>query len=335
LVGAELGQARRHRGRLASEVGIHLNGAWYDRLPAVTAEIDCGGARHRITWRSGRLVLEDHDVVAEQSLVALGAKPPMCLELLDAWRARRDSELVCDLLLRDGTISSEELALSRARHESELDSARSMAQRMRAHVRDQPDRAERVRLAERQAVERLEREARLWAITLTEGLPPRLRRALALSVIHKIERQWDDEGFRREHARDVEPALTALAIPPFEQSARQWSRNLKPYRGFAAHAGLLGPGEEPACALWADRAIVHATVSLPLSWFADVWARGIALVDGYFVMAVTDSSADGMKLRVLAVRFVEGDEWKRLKPLEAPALLTRGRVSEWHLHWVV
>ena len=59
---------------------------WYDRLAAATAEIDCGGAQHRITWRRGKLVLEDHDVLSERSLVALGSKPPRCLEVLDAWR---------------------------------------------------------------------------------------------------------------------------------------------------------------------------------------------------------------------------------------------------------
>lgn len=316
-------------------MGTHLNPAsrrWYERLPAVTAEIDCGGVGHRISWRRGRLVLEDHDVLAERSLTALGAQPPMCVELLDAWRARRGSELLYELLLGDGALSPEELALRRARHEAEMESAQRMPQRMLGHFKNQPGGAEMVRLVERQAVERLEREKRMWAITLTEVLPPALRRALGLSVIVNIERHWDDDGFRRKHARHIEPALTALATPLFERSARRWSRNLKPYGGFAATTALLAPGEQPTCAVWADRGGVYAAMSLPLSWFTDVWGRGIALVEGCFVMGVADSSADGLKLRVHAVR-LERQGWKPSKSLESPALVTR-RGGRWQLHWV-
>jgi len=44
---------------------------WFDDRPEVTAEIGCGRQR-RIAWRRGKLVLEDHDLLAERSLTALG-----------------------------------------------------------------------------------------------------------------------------------------------------------------------------------------------------------------------------------------------------------------------
>lgn len=313
-------------------MGGHLSAAWYDRLPAVTARIDCDGAGHRISWRGGRLILEDHDVLAERSLAALGGEPPLCLELFEAWSARRGSELVGELLLGERMLSREELALRKARHDSELEGARRMPEVMRAHHGSQPGAAERLRLVERQAAERLERERQTWARTLIEILPPRLRRALALSVIVSIERQWRHEGLKREQAREIEPALAKLATPLFEESARGWSRGLRPYRGFTAKAALVAPGERPACALWADRGLVHATLSLPLSWFVDVWARGLTLVSGCFVLAVTESSTDGSELRVLAVRLPRGN-WKRVRTMEWPARVSRGGAA-WQLRWL-
>lgn len=317
-------------------MGTHLSPVfrrWYHRLPAVTAEIDCGGAGHRITWRRGRLVLEDHDALAEESLAALGAKPPMCLELLELWRRRRGSELLYDLLLGEGTLSREELELMRASHETEVERAQSMSERMPAHFRHQGRGVEMVRLVERQAVERLERERQMWAVTLAKIMPPGLRRRLGLSVIVNIERHWEDYGFRHQHVRHVEPVLTALATPLFEQSVSSSKRTRKRYRGLPARTALLAPGEFPTCAMRVDRGGPYAALSLPLSWFTEVWARGIALVDGCFVMSVEDGSADGTSLRVAAVR-LKRRGWRAPKSLEAPALLTRDRGGVWHLQWL-
>ena len=46
---------------------------WCDDLGPAWAIVDCGGERHAIAWRRGKLVLEDHDLLAERSLLALGA----------------------------------------------------------------------------------------------------------------------------------------------------------------------------------------------------------------------------------------------------------------------
>ena len=305
---------------------------WYYRR-TVTAEIDCDGARHRIAWRRGKLVLEDHDVLAERSLRALGAKPPMCLELLDAWRARRDSELLPGLLLGDRTVSPQELALRRERHDAEMESAQRMPERVRAYVASQPGRAAMVSVVERQAVERLELQRRMWVDTLMAVLPLELRRALALSAVVHIERRWHDDEYRRRHARHIEPVLTAVATPVFELSARRWRRNLELHRRLAARTRLLSPGEEPTCAVWADRRRIHAALALPLSWFTEVWGRGIALVDGCFVMGVVDGATDGKELRVHAIR-PEREDWATARALESPALVTRRGGGPWRLRWM-
>lgn len=313
----------------------HLKAAtrWFDALPAVTAEIDCGGEAHRITWRRGKLVLEDHDVLAERSLTALGAKPPMCVEVLDAWRGMRGTELLHELLLKDRTLSPEEVELRRAVHQGEMAAAKQWPPGIPAHWTNHPHWSVLVDQLRRQSAERLEREERMWAITLIEALPPALRRALALSVIVGVERHWHDEGFRGKHARDVESALTAITLPLFEQSVRHWRRNLKAHATFVVESWLRESEEEATCAGWVDGAGAYAALSLPLSWFTEVWTRGIALVDGCFVVELTGRSPDGTELRVRALR------WERpfqgtSRLMEAPALLTQQRAGgEWRLHW--
>ncbi len=313
----------------------HLKAArnrWFEAIPPVTAEIDCGGKEHRITWRRGKLIVEDHDVLAEQALAALGGKPPVCVEVLDAWRRMRNTELLYELLFREGTLSPEELARRRATHEAEMERPQRMPQSVRAHFQNRAGGAEMVNQLERQAAQRVEWERRMWAVTVIEALPAALRRTLALSVIVNVARHWHDEAFRRKHAQHLESSLTAIAAPLFEQSVRRWRRNLKPYAGFVAEAWLVAPGEEPKCAAWADSGGAYAALSLPVSWFTDVWARGIALVDGCFVLGLADSPRDHAELPVLALRWERQDR-EISRSVAAPALVTRGRAGDWRLRW--
>lgn len=306
---------------------------WFHGLPSVTADIVCGGERHQITWRRGRLILENHDALAEQSLTALGAKPPLCVELLETWRTRRDIELLHELLLGENTLSPAELAMRKSRHEAEVESARRMPHTTMARHGGRPGGAKKVRVVERQVGERLTTEKEAWAATLTEALPPELRKPLALSVIVSLERHWHKDEFRRRHQRQIEPVLEALAAPLLEQSTQGQRRSRKRPRGFVTEAALLAPGEQSRCEVWDDRRVVHATVSLPPAWFIDVWARGIAVVDGYFVLGVELVSPDGTQMRVRVVRLRRWS-WRRWRSFESSALLTRRGHAQWQLGWV-
>jgi hypothetical protein len=257
----------------------------------------------------------------------------VCVEILDAWREMRDPKLLCDFLFREGALPPDELLRKKRSHEAEVKSALKLPRRLRSRLGNQPRAAEVLEQLERQATERIEREKRLWAITLIDALPTALRRALALSVIVKIDRHWPDEEYRRTHARYVESALTAVAGPLFEESARRWRRNLRRHAGFVVESWLLAPGEEPTCAAWAGGGGAFVVLSLPLSWFIDVWARGIALVDGCFVLGVTDGRRDDGALRVVALRWERGSR-ETSKSVEAPALVSRGDDGKWVLHWV-
>jgi hypothetical protein len=154
-----------------------------------------------------------------------------------------------------------------------------------------------------------------------------------LSVIVKVERRWQDDYQGRQLAGDVESALTAIAVPLFEQSARRWRRkNRKPSARFIAEMSLVTPGERPTCAAWAGTGGAYAALSLPLSWFTDVWARGLGLVDDCLVLSVTNRPADDRELDVVALRW-ERRALGRSKCLEAPARATRGSNGDWRLRW--
>ena len=70
-----------------------MTGRWARRLPRTEAEVDCGGAVHRVLLRRGKLVLADHTLAAEAVATALGAPSPPCYEVYRSWRSREQWEI--------------------------------------------------------------------------------------------------------------------------------------------------------------------------------------------------------------------------------------------------
>ncbi|HVF32066.1 MAG TPA: hypothetical protein VM933_03415 [Acidimicrobiales bacterium] len=66
---------------------------WARRLPDVDVDVDCGGEPHRVLLRRGKVVLADHLIAAEAVVVALGASPPPCVDVLRSWRSREQWEI--------------------------------------------------------------------------------------------------------------------------------------------------------------------------------------------------------------------------------------------------
>lgn len=288
----------------------------------MAAELDCGGQRHSVVWRRGRLVLEDHDLLAERSLGALGAQPPLCVELLDAWRGLRGPRLLRALCDR-GTVPIEELAVRRLRHAEAIDDATRFIAG--------PGQILRGLLAN--ARRDIEHEKRTWAITLLRALPVEFRHRLALAVIVAMQRHWHDEQFRSRHREHVDRVLAAIAGACVERSARAWRRDLDPHASFVIASHVVAPGESPECAVRLDADRGAGTLSLPLAWFTDVWSRELALVDGCFVTRRAGHAAAPATLSVLALRW-EREDHNVSRSVEAPALVTRGDNGAWALHWV-
>lgn len=59
---------------------------WCHHVPPATAVVPCGGEEHRISWRRGKLKIEDHDLAAERTMLAFGGEKPACLQALQLWR---------------------------------------------------------------------------------------------------------------------------------------------------------------------------------------------------------------------------------------------------------
>lgn len=271
--------------------------------------------------------------MAERSLTALGSPPPVCLEILEAWRKIRGTEQLCDLLLRDARVSPEQLVCRRQYHEVELEEIRRRSSALQGHPQFQAIRE----IEERQTAEQLEREKRVWALTLLEALPVALRRRLALSVLVKVARSWQIEGVQgllaqKAGKNHVEAALAALALPLLEQCALAWRRNAKSGPVADTEVWLRAPEEESACTLWADRRGAHGALSLPLAWFTDVWARELALVDGCFVLEVMQAPRRRRSLHVLALRW-ERRQGQISRAVPMPAVAVR-RGDAWFLRWL-
>ena len=58
---------------------------WYEHVPAATALIPCEGEEHRLTWRWGKLKLDNHDLGSERAMLVLGGQPSACLRALGLW----------------------------------------------------------------------------------------------------------------------------------------------------------------------------------------------------------------------------------------------------------
>ena len=61
---------------------------WYEHVRAVTAVIACEGEEHRLTWRWGKLKLEDHDLGSERAMLVLGGGASACLRALHLWESQ-------------------------------------------------------------------------------------------------------------------------------------------------------------------------------------------------------------------------------------------------------
>lgn len=76
-------------------VSVSEPSTWTAALAPASVTIGCSGARHRVDWDHGHLVLHDHgDVDAALAFVALGGESSPCVRLARAWTDRRQDPVV-------------------------------------------------------------------------------------------------------------------------------------------------------------------------------------------------------------------------------------------------
>lgn len=313
---------------------------WCQGFPPVTIAVECGGAEHRVTWRRGKLVLEDHAITAEEALIALGGEPPVCLEIVEAWRRATEDASILVVLANSPAPKETDWGRLRAEYQAmfttiAVQTARAQAQVVSARISaGLPSGAASVQVAVGSGAGRAQPPSRQrldsWRHTLLTSLPRELRTILIACLVIACDRRWKEIPHFSEYLIDeVVQNRARLAI---EESIQSWSPPGTSSRISLWEVGLLPRGKRPAInAERLPRGYTLVSVALPVSWLAEVWARGVSVVDGCFILEVSEAEEDGQHLRARAVRWQRADR-DTFVPVEAPAGLARVD-GVWRLWW--
>lgn len=247
------------------------------------ASVECGGQSHRIAWRRGKLVLEDHDLGAEQTMLAFGGEMPACLATLQLWRNLHTWAMAGELF-----------------------------RQMQARMGDNA----------------------LFG-------PGDLAEAHQLGLALTWERAWRRAGSLSDHRRLLGEQLKQKALPALRDHLRFWMRELGSRRLSSVQIEVTRDGPAAAVTGGMDSVGVRAVATLSARWLVRVWGRGLAVVDGAFVVDVDDLDpalvACSAPLPVRAVRWEPDPERAgHFRPVELAAVVTgaSGPVSDRHLTWV-
>lgn len=200
---------------------------WWQGIEPVTVTARCGGGEHRVTWRRGRLVLDDHpNLEAERALAAFGAKS-LCLDVLQAWGARGwDTRHVLYALQSPHNPNGQGPVLA-------MLAAQSPKMTFVPPAGTDATTAARIR----------ESLARQGLQQLIGCLPPALAVRWALGAVVHHERRWGD--LAPMERLDLEIGLRTLLAAAVVESAVAWHRaGLSGPPDVAV--GMVGPSERPA-----------------------------------------------------------------------------------------
>jgi hypothetical protein len=139
---------------------------------------------------------------------------------------------------------------------------------------------------------------------------------------------------RRAEAPRPKPAaeerLQAAALPALEEAVRRSQRYLRPDAAIRVGCWKQSAGEARILQGDLTGRGGFVVLSLPVRWLNRVWARGLACIDGHFVLDA-DAPAPATELSGEAVR------WERrlgghAVPVAAPCSITR-QAGRWRLAW--
>ena len=286
---------------------------WGDSFDPVVVRVRCGDAVHRVTWRRGKLVLEDHDLTAERSLAVLGGADCPCMAILRSWSG--DDADWAQLLDRVRAIEGP-TDPGGGRTVAVLPSEADFRRTIVLPGNLDPSLVAHLRAQERE----MYRQAVLYA------LPPALRQRFLLGAVMRAGRRW--ERIPPDVRVDAERVVTRRVRHAVSAGMRSW-RRLEPRLRPFVEVTLVPPSGKRSLSGWIDHAGASAAVALPVSWLTTVWARGAALVDGCFVLEAVDGR-DGVEADVV--------RWERVtsaasEPITVPARLCRERSGQWHVRW--
>ncbi len=247
---------------------------WCHHLEPATAVVACSGEQHRVTWRRGKVVLEDHDLSAERTMLAFGGEACACLRVLQLWRNLHSWSMSAELY-------------------------RQMTSRLGAD-----------------------------SILAPGDLAPLHELGLLLTW----ERSWKRSAWFSGHERLLLEQLRRRALEPLRQHLTFWKDRLASRRISSVDVQVQRPGRPARLVGSLDRVGTKATATLGTSWALGVWGRGLAVVDGAFVLEVVGEAIPGREVVVRAARWEERSGGL-FTPAARPARLTRTTARGWRLAW--
>ena len=152
-----------------------------------------------------------------------------------------------------------------------------------------------------------------------------------LGMVLGWEREWRRTFYmNRKHEHLLQGRLKEKATPSLRRHLTHWKERSGARVVGAATVQVVRSDQPSALTGRIDRVAVRASASLVPRWITDVWVKGIAVVDGAFVLEVVDA-VSREELAVRAVRWEPGDAGV-LVPVDAPARLSY-RGQAWRLAW--
>lgn len=152
-----------------------------------------------------------------------------------------------------------------------------------------------------------------------------------LAMIRSWERSWRATFyFRDKQAQLLGDELRTSALPPLREHLNAWKPRTGARVVSGCQVGLVPSNQSPTLDGTTDRVAMKVSAQLQPTWVVDVWARGVATVDGAFVLKLTEA-VSVEELRVVAGRWepTGSGTWATVT---APARVRRGPQG-WALEW--
>lgn len=283
--------------------------SWFDSLPAAETSVPCGPGTHTVRWEAGRLTLPAHpDAEAELVLGALGGDKPGCVTLAETWARHADDLAVLTAGPRCAAdrvnVDWAEVTELRERLPTGLThgtgtilptgslggrftgaagsggllpaapQARLHARRLAAIARATGGGGSQPAIAE--IMNRQLRQVELLEL-LALGAEFQFRLAGTVTAA------WAGPDLATERT-GRRPEFSGVLTGRFALAAQEWL-------GIDPDAVTVTPHEGPG---WGTLEVSgtgrtrRLRSSLPLGWLADVWACGLAVVEGHLTVAVDE-----------------------------------------------
>ncbi len=259
------------------------SGPWWHGLAPAEVTVECSGAAHSVRWEHGRLCALAHpDVEGEQALSALAGDRPACLELLGLWSRHEEDPRVLVAASRGPGDPLVAWTGPPSRWVGFAPLQGAPASRARARVRSLARTGP--RLVAPGPPQRRTAEEPDPLVDLANLAGPLFDYLAGAVAAVWAERLLAGDDRVPPHAAALDTALFGRVL----MAVRAWTGD----PALEVTVETAGVGDPPSISREDDRVVAV----LPFSWLSRVWARGLAVVLGHFVLAISEDAAGVLRL---------------------------------------